>query len=71
MTRQAIVVAFMETALYANQVASCALRPAELDACPEVYYRAVERPAQIFDACMLGLETLYVRLEPFVDMGNT
>ena len=44
-TRQAIVFAFMETALDANQVASCALRPAELDACPEVYYGTVERPA--------------------------
>ena len=71
MTRQAIMLAIMETALYANQIASGALRPAELDACPEVYYGVVERPAQIFDACMLGLETLYVRLEPLVNMGNT
>ena len=44
-TRQAIMLAIIETALYANQIASGALRPAELDACPEVYYRAVERPA--------------------------
>ena len=71
MTGQAIVVAFMETALYTNQVTGGALRPAELDACPEVNYGAVERPAQIFDACVLGLEALYVRLEPFVNMSNT
>jgi hypothetical protein len=70
-TRQTIVVAFMKTALYAKQVTGGALRSAQLDACPEVDHRTVERPAQIFDACMLGLETLCVRLEPFVDMGNT
>jgi hypothetical protein len=61
-TRQAIVIAFMKTALYAKQVTGAALRPAELDAGPEVYHCVVERPAQLFNACVFGLETLYVRL---------
>jgi hypothetical protein len=59
-TRQAIVVAFMKTALYTKQVTGSALQPAELDACQEVYYPAVECSAEIFDACVLSLETLYV-----------
>jgi hypothetical protein len=70
-TRQTIVVAFMETTLYAKQVTGGALRPAQLDACPEIDHRTVERSAEIFDTCVLGLETLCVRLEPFVYMGNT
>jgi hypothetical protein len=49
-TRQAIVVAFMNTALYAKQVTGAALRPAYLDAGLEVYYCAVKRSAQLFDA---------------------
>ncbi len=50
----------MKTALYAKQVTAGTLRPAELDASPEVYHCAVERAAKLFDACMLGLEALYV-----------
>jgi hypothetical protein len=60
-TREAIMVAFMETALYAKQVTGSALRPAELNAGPKVYHSAVKRSAEIFDACVFGLETLYVR----------
>jgi hypothetical protein len=52
----------MKTALYTKQITGSTLRPAELDAFREVYYRAVEHSAEIFDACMLSLETLYVRL---------
>jgi hypothetical protein len=47
------------------------LRLAKLNAGPEVDHRTVERSAQIFDAGVLGLETLNVRLEPFFDMSNT
>jgi hypothetical protein len=61
-TRQVIMVAFMKTALYTKQVTGSALRPAELDACQEVYYHAVECSAEIFDGCVLSLEMLYVRL---------
>ena len=70
-TRQAIVVAFVKTALYAKQVTSATLRLAELNAGPEIDHCVVECSPQIFDACMLGLETLYVRLKPCLDMGNT
>ena len=69
-TRQAIMVAFVETALYAKQVTGSALRPAELDAGPEVNHCVVERPAQLFNACVLSLKTLYVRLEPLIDVGD-
>ena len=70
-TGQAIVVAFMKTALYAKQVASAALRLAELNTGPEIDHCVIERSPQIFDACMLGLETLNVGLKPCLDMGNT
>jgi hypothetical protein len=65
------VVAFVKTALGAKQVTASTLRLAELYAGPEVYHCVVERSTQLFDACMLGLETLYVRLQPLVDVGNT
>ena len=39
---QAIVVAFMETTLYAKQVAGVAFRLAELNAGPEIYHCAIE-----------------------------
>ena len=61
-TRQAIVVAFVKTALYAKRITGGALQPAELDSGPEVNHCVVERPAQLFNACMLGLKTLHVRL---------
>ena len=70
-TSQAIMVAFVKTALYAKQITVGTLRLAELDAGPEVYHGVIERSAQLLDACMLSLETLYVRLEPLVDVGNT
>jgi hypothetical protein len=69
-THQAIVVAFMKKALYAKRITAGALQPAELDASPEVYHCVVERPAQLFHACMLGLETLYVRLQPLIYVGD-
>jgi hypothetical protein len=68
--RQAIVVAVMKTALDAKQVTGSTLRPTELYACSEVNNRAVERSPQLFNACVLGLETLCVRLQPFVNVRN-
>ena len=39
-TCEAIMGAFMETTLYAKQVAVVTFRLADLDACPEIYHRA-------------------------------
>ena len=61
----------MKTALYAKQVTGATLRLAELNAGPEIDHCVVECSPQIFDACMLGLEALYVGLKPCLDMGNT
>jgi hypothetical protein len=70
-TRQTIVVLFMESALYAKQVACGTLRLAEPDAGTKVYHRAVDCSAQFFNASILGLETLCVRLHPLFDVSNT
>ena len=71
MTRQAIVFAFMRTALYTKQVAGSTWRLADLDASPEIYHCAAERSAQLFNAGAFGLKTLYIRLQPQIDVGNT
>ena len=60
--RQAIVVAFMKTALYAKQITVLTFRLAKLDAGPEIYHCAIECSAELFHACVLCLETLCVQL---------
>ena len=62
MTRQTIVAAYVQTALYAEKVAGTTLRPAKLDAGSQIYDSAVKCSAQIFDAGIPGLESLNIRL---------
>jgi hypothetical protein len=67
MARQAIVTAFMQTALDAEEVAGSTLRPAKLDAGSEIYDSTVKCSAQLFDAGIPGLESLCIRLQPLID----
>jgi hypothetical protein len=69
-TRQAIVVSLVKAALDTEQIAGGTPRPAELDTGTEFYHCIVERLTQLFHACVLGLETLCVRFQPFIDVGN-
>ena len=70
-TRHAVVVAFMKTALYTKQVTGGTLRVAELDAGPEVHHCAIEGSAQLFYAFVLRLETLCIRFQPLFNVSNT
>ena len=60
----------MKAALDTKEVASGTFRPAESNASTEVYHCTVERFAQLFLACILGLETLCVQFQPLIDVGN-
>jgi hypothetical protein len=71
MTRKAIVAAYVQTALYADKLAGATLRPAGLDAGSKIYYSAVKRSAQLFNAGIPSLEPLYIRLQPLIDMVRT
>ena len=70
-TRHAIVAAFMKTAPYTEQVTGGTLRLAELDAGPDIYHCAIKGSTQLFDVCVLGLETLCIRLQPLFNVSNT
>jgi hypothetical protein len=68
---QAIVDAVVKTTSNTKQVTLGTFRLAELDAGPEIYHCTVERPAQLFHACVLDLEALCVRPQPLFNMSNT
>ena len=69
--RHAVVFTFMITALYTQQATGGTFQLAELDASPEVCYCPIEGSMQLFHACVLGLETLCVRLQPLFNVSNT
>ena len=70
MVSQAVVVVSMQTTTSdANQITRATLRPAEFDAGPQIYDSIAECSAQFFYTCVSTFESLYVRLEPVLNVS--
>jgi len=71
MVRHAVVTAFVQTALDAEEVTVSTLRSANPDAGSQIYDSTVKCYAQFFDAGIPCPESLCIRLQPFIDASCT
>jgi len=71
MARHAVVTAFVQTALDAEEFTVSTLRSANLDAGSQIYDSTIKCSAQFFDAGIPRLESLCIRPQPFLDVSYT
>jgi len=71
MTRHAVVTAFVQTALDAEEFTISTLRSANPDAGSQIYDSTVKCYAQFFDSGISRFEPFCIRLQPFTDASCT